>query len=507
MESLSQIINSIMTNVSANTIEPLIVENISPQLSEALQKSMVADLELMMTDAKLQTNLDIDNQSFAVEIRGKLPTLTEGESLRIPVKITSDKRLIIQPTEHLQSAPAKTINNVEGATKLELNFEKQLKNIQLEPLKLDTVIAAKMEELHIPEPIREQVMAEVPKLQVVISSLGNVKTETEELLQPLYNTIKQLAENVGNEKNISNVKSQLKQNIAALTGKQIGGEVTQRINNLTVIKTDLGSTYFNFPVKIEENEALILTLDKTLPIQTEEKNFLQQIVDLLGAKEVNVSSALRNQTNILSSLNIPEQLVTKQEFVDMLANKIPAFNKDFITNTANFYQAAVKKDSSIWLGKENIIHHVASTGREASGVMAALDNMVASSVKETPLWRIVEIPVYADNQITPLKVALKKEQAEEKESADKRGTRFVVETQFSKLGSFQFDGFVQARERKLDLIIRSTEEQKKDFYDNIINLFKNTLYNLDYTGNVKINNRDNFINFYQSYPQKEGLYI
>ena len=88
-----------------------------------------------------------------------------------------------------------------------------------------------------------------------------------------------------------------------------------------------------------------------------------------------------------------------------------------------------------------------------------------------------------------------------------QGTRFVVETQFSKLGNFQFDGFVRSHERNLDLIVRTSSQLDDDFCTQLINLFKNSLYNFDYKGSVKINQKESFINFYEAAPRKQGIYI
>lgn len=506
MESLSQIISSVTNNGSVNMSEFLQIENMSPQLLEALQNGIKADLKLVMNETNLQTTLIVDGKNFEVDIKGKLPNMIEGETLNIPMRVVSGNRLVPQVNDSVNQLSK--IKQNEVATKIDVDFNQQLKSIKLAPLKLDEIITSKMQELNIPETVKEQVMSEIPRLHAVISSLGNIESAPEELLQPLYNTIKQLATMSDSKENVVVIKDQLRQNIDALIGKQLGGEVTAKVNDLTVIKTDLGQTYFNSPVKINENEALVLTLDKTIFLPKDEESFLQQLIGILGGKGINNSSIFRSAPDFLSSFSLPKQLIQNQDFVRLIANKIPTLNKDFMVNTANFYQAAVKKDGSIWLGKENLSQIFTSTGKEMPHLVSSLDNMVASSVKETPLWRIVEIPIYADNQITPLKVALKKrQQSEEQKSSEKKGTRFVVETNFSKMGGFQFDGFVQARERNLDLIIRTSQNQKEDFYTNVINLFKNTLYNLDYTGNIKINNKDNFINFYQDYPQKEGLYI
>ena len=159
------------------------------------------------------------------------------------------------------------------------------------------------------------------------------------------------------------------------------------------------------------------------------------------------------------------------------------------------------------MGKDNIKQLITQTDKPEA-IITELNNIIQSSVKETPLWKITEIPYFAGEQIVPLKIALKKQKQEESsQDNNSNEERFVVETEFSILGSFQFDGFVQTCKRHVDLIIRTSRQFDNDFCANIINLFKNSLYNLNYTGNIKINQKDNFINFYQDYPPSQGIYI
>ena len=89
------------------------------------------------------------------------------------------------------------------------------------------------------------------------------------------------------------------------------------------------------------------------------------------------------------------------------------------------------------------------------------------------------------------------------------GVRFLVDTDFSKLGQFQFDGFSLASERRFDLVIRTSRLQNEDFCLHIINLFKKSLYDVNYVGNVKINLRESFVkvDIDQPEPMKEGVYI
>ena len=118
------------------------------------------------------------------------------------------------------------------------------------------------------------------------------------------------------------------------------------------------------------------------------------------------------------------------------------------------------------------------------------------------------MPLFDGNQLQPFKFAVKKDSNKNnhKASKQKSGTRFIVETEFSKLGSFQFDGFSNVLKRNFDLIIRTSKYFDDDFCSNIINLFKKSLYKLDYSGTIKINCKSDFIKIYEQSNMNEGIY-
>ena len=83
----------------------------------------------------------------------------------------------------------------------------------------------------------------------------------------------------------------------------------------------------------------------------------------------------------------------------------------------------------------------------------------------------------------------------------------MINTSFSKLGAFQFDGFAVAAERRFDLIIRTDKNHPQDFCSHIINLFKKSLYDIGYIGTIKINQREAFIKVEPADTPREGVYV
>ena len=132
-----------------------------------------------------------------------------------------------------------------------------------------------------------------------------------------------------------------------------------------------------------------------------------------------------------------------------------------------------------------------------------------SSIKDTPNWKIVDMPLFDGSQFFPLKLAVKKDSDKSQKNITKQksGSRFIVETEFSKLGRFQFDGFANATKRNFDLIIRTSKCVDDDFFSHIINLFKNSLYIMDYTGSIKINQEAEFINLQEQIKATKGFYV
>ena len=54
-------------------------------------------------------------------------------------------------------------------------------------------------------------------------------------------------------------------------------------------------------------------------------------------------------------------------------------------------------------------------------------------------------------------------------------------------------GFSLAKDRRFDLVVRTSKTLPSDFCSHIVNLFKTSLHDVDYVGNISINVKENFI--------------
>lgn len=298
-------------------------------------------------------------------------------------------------------------------------------------------------------------------------------------------------------------------------------------NQLIGIKTQLGNIFLETPVKINNEGAFQLTVrDVTLP--QSEKFSLPELLpsqklteELMGKASLwellfstNTPTSRAKLQNILDILSPLKTLDTKgQELSSRIINKIPAPNERMLSNLVNFMKGAVNNNLETWLGKD-LTEELKNSGVEGKETLNRLSGFISFNNKEAISWRIIEIPFLDGNNLSKIRVAVKKQEDhdEDKEntSKPKGGTRFVVDTSFSRLGEFQFDGFSVVKEKRFDLIVRTSQEQEEDLCSCIMKIFKTTLNDVGYVGNININVKENFIKIEEDISKetlKDGIYI
>ena len=179
----------------------------------------------------------------------------------------------------------------------------------------------------------------------------------------------------------------------------------------------------------------------------------------------------------------------------------------------NFVKGAMKRNVTEWIGKE-LTEELNRSGAEGREVISRLNGFINANSREGVSWRMVEIPFLDGGSLSKIRVAVKKYDDDEKEKnaegKSRFGTRFVVDTSFSRLGAFQFDGFSVAKERRFDLIIRTSRSVGNDLCANIMRIFKTTLNEVGYAGSINVNVKENFIKICEderSETLKDGIYI
>ncbi|MDD4556697.1 MAG: hypothetical protein PHE89_05160 [Alphaproteobacteria bacterium] len=331
---------------------------------------------------------------------------------------------------------------------------------------------------------------EIPTQEPIVkTSVLETKNEPVlKLVEQIQKNLPKLLEFVENKENVSKnlllALPKLKQEMTVLQEAPLLAKVEKVLeNNNFVLKTGLGE--------------LLLKSDLKLPLG---KEIFLKLEDFIFAKSEN--------SDLKSSFESVLKLV-QPKFEHLIAEKLPNLAQPrAVVNLVTFVKAVVHQDLKIWLGNE-AVEILSQSGAEGKEAVSQLQNLLSSSVKESPNWRFVEVPFMLDSGFSKFKVALKKQKDDERSAKHgKKGSRFIIDTNFSIMGEIQFDGYAVAKERRFDLIMRTEKEFASDIYANIIKLFKISLNELEYSGNIKINAKENFVKISDDIAMfTDGVYI
>ncbi|MFQ5619338.1 MAG: hypothetical protein ACE5FR_10225 [Rhodospirillales bacterium] len=88
-------------------------------------------------------------------------------------------------------------------------------------------------------------------------------------------------------------------------------------------------------------------------------------------------------------------------------------------------------------------------------------------------WRIALIPFHNGAQIERIRLFLRRHGEDgEGGTGGRRGTRFVIDVELERFGRLQLDGLVRARNRRLDLIVRTGSPLPPRMHDDIRRIFR-----------------------------------
>ena len=94
-------------------------------------------------------------------------------------------------------------------------------------------------------------------------------------------------------------------------------------------------------------------------------------------------------------------------------------------------------------------------------------------------WRIALIPFHNGAQIERIRLFLRRRGEDEEEgegegegAGGRRGTRFVIDVELERFGHLQLDGLVRARNKRLDLIVRTASPLPRQMHDDIRRIFR-----------------------------------
>ena len=466
-----------------------------PHILEAIKRGISGRLEILPHQNQLtQAILYINGETFDFTLPGNIFSVNQTESKFFDVKVGNNGQLfILKDTEKFPQIP------------LNSQPEDKFPQIEIYPIKLSAMITESLTALKVPEIVIKHISQDIMPLEVSLSAIGKT-VDTTEILQPLQKIISDFGA-CPDIQLASQLKERLQSAISSLIGKQIGGEILNRTNDMTFIKTPLGTTFFSAKIKLPQAEKIILTINSQVSGLKQELNFLDNLLSILRPhSNIDIKPEFISSYPQLKNLARLSEL-DPQIFSSIIKN-LPFSNTRLLENIYDFYQASVHKNLSKWI-KPDTLQLSSLKAENKNMIIDELNSFLFSSLKETPSWRIVEMPLFDATTFKPLKIAVKKDQDQQQGKDHRKDeiTRFIVETGFSKLGNFQFDGLSDKSKRHFDLIIRTSQNLDKDFCSNIINLFKKSLYDLNYSGTIKINLKEDFINFQNETNTTRGIYI
>ena len=445
-----------------------LIENLPPQLQNLkLGDSLLLDVlqisSFSNNGLKVIANV-IDNRGaksgVEVPIKMALPQInTDNISLQqvesFNIKITS-----LQPNQ----ATFKVVNiNSENPEKF---FRCSVDNSSNITLDSPPVISKYSEMPKMAPLLLKNISSTANNLQInlELNQINVPKADFEYIQQIQETTVSAIKDNIVQEQN-NPQKTDIPKDYRVLQTKQIVG-IIKNERGITYIDTDLGRI---FP----ENQDIKLPIDSRV---------------LLIIKDADIITPKLNLSELLTDNNVYSKEIN-------VANKI--------------YDIPLLQKILAPLRDTSKMQEIGDKGRE---VINNLQELISSQDnRNLQSWRIIEIPFFNGETFSKIRVSTRRKEPEENDTdtPQQNGTRFVVDTSFSKLGDFQFDGFSNADSRKFDLIIRTSRPISDDLYSNIMRLYRTSLSQVDYHGNINI--KENFIKICDDNASEQilnnGVYI
>jgi len=542
-------IDSAATNINIGNLSvgQQITVQINPQSLTQIGNNFLFNLDLSLPDI----NGSFQTVTAAVELppQLKLPPQTTEMQIRI-IAHTSQKldfRIInidgkptssfVSPTESFNSVMANSTVIADNTLPTVTNIQKHpLLPLKLQPLVEQIITQSPLSSQQVAEftqslpdfRIKTEIIQVQPQAAVQQPQAASVTVSTAQFLQlppeiadKLVQTVQNLSQNIvptdinTNQPMLSNavlpqpmqqflpltasssVYSSVEQILQQLVGRELPSQVIEK-GELKVLQTPLGEIIPELPLKLEVGDQLLLKISEL--IIPHEDNKVAKIYSPITNKIIDIIKPLQGQ-------------ITPEVFTALIET-IPADNPKMLFNIISFLKAAASENIVDWLGSE-IVENLRLSGLEGQESLNRLESLLIGRKEENSQWRIIEVPFYDTENLRQIRVAIRKYT---KEYASRRSrqakpdvARFVIDTTFTALGAFQFDGFSVAKDKRFDLIIRTEKDISEDFCSQIMCLFRNSLAAVDYAGNIRINIKEKFIKLCEDNSEttilQDGLYI
>lgn len=154
-----------------------------------------------------------------------------------------------------------------------------------------------------------------------------------------------------------------------------------------------------------------------------------------------------------------------------------------------------------FLGETNIA--ALNKSEHGKSVLTALEKAFSAAPRKAAggqsSWTALDIPILSGTVVEPVSLYLQRPNEGEfrRAQTDRKqaGVRFVLDLNLTALGAIQLDGLARRKDRRFDLIVRHRDELPSVFDETVRGIFARTLSALNYTGAVKVDKTDDFIDF------------
>ena len=237
----------------------------------------------LSSTGSLLTHLETDDMHWEVDLTGRLPLPNAGEEYTLPVKISPSGRLQVQSSLSRQIPSSASSKADTAAVNLDIDLSKQLSQIRPEPIKLQQFVFAKLENINLPQSLKDDILQSLPQLPTSIVALG----EPDELISgALVKSLDDYFTRLSNQSALvqsldpKQVISQIKTLLSAFAGETIGGEISAKINDTLLVKTDIGSTMFASNLKFRQGDKLVLSVNQPVYDSSGGKSDLSRVLSV-----------------------------------------------------------------------------------------------------------------------------------------------------------------------------------------------------------------------------------
>lgn len=397
-------------------------------LTGTISLTLNGQLFKLPVELKLDTPLKLPDNTAAADLELKLQPQKDGT---VTVKVLSvngenpEKYIVRANESQVRPQPSAPLIKDTAAA---------LPPLETAPLRAETVLENLAAELNVPteklQPLLKEFTAFSSRISVAVNQPAvlpqnsqpaevfpaageNVRKETAAVSRPLQDIQNVIRDFAAGKLPLPEAVRQIGKELAALGGRTFPAEIAVRPDNGPVsIRAPFAEILIENPVKLGGGLPVLLELEGF------ERNLtVPDDIAETGAAVARHTGRLPAADNILKILQ-PLMNRGQKELAAAVLNRIPEPSSPrMLANMVAYIKASGEHNLSRWLGSDIVDRLSATTeGRE---VVSKLGSMFVSSNQDGINWRIMEVPVLNGQNLSKIRIAVKKilDEEEKKKAA------------------------------------------------------------------------------------------